>query len=89
MTKHAYHGWLIELIPQLEGTMWWCHYGISKTGEGNMQGASIELYASSSDAEAAALKKAQRLIDAYCEHTLPQEIGNWDAGTGVDGFGET
>ena len=69
MTNHAYKGWTIELIPQLEGQMWWCQYSMSKTGEGKMQGAAIEFYSSCSDAEAAALKEARTLIDAYSKHT--------------------
>ncbi len=65
MSKHDYKGWTIELVPQLEGNMWWCRYVISKTGETTMQGTAIDFYLSCMDAEVAALEEAQGLIDAY------------------------
>jgi hypothetical protein len=37
MKKHDYKGWVIELIPEADGIMWWCRYVISKTAESTMQ----------------------------------------------------
>jgi hypothetical protein len=69
-TQHDYRGWTIELLPQIEGDMWWCRYLINKTGDSTMRGTAIDLYSCCEDAETAALEKAQALIDAYCNNTM-------------------
>lgn len=69
-TQHDYRGWTIELLPQIEGDMWWCRYLINKTGDSTMRGTAIDLYSCCEDAETAALEKAQALIDAYSNNTM-------------------
>lgn len=61
---YEYKGHTIELIPGAEGLMWACQYVITKFNQTEIAGfPDGNTYNTRQDAEAAALEKAQALID--------------------------
>ena len=61
---HHYKGHTIELIPGAEGLMWACQYVIKKFNQTEIAGfPDGNTYDTRENAEAAALEKAQALID--------------------------
>lgn len=62
--RHPYRGHTIELILSAEGLMWACQYVITKFNQTEIAGfPDGNTYETREDAEAAALRKAQSLID--------------------------